>query len=601
MRQYNPFARVRSRLVQLMIPLVLLGASALGAAATDPPGRVARVDLLEGSGSMQVAGAEGWTDDLLNRPLSGGDRVWIDERSRAEMHVGSSVLRLGSRTAVQILTVDDRTVRLSMTAGSLSVRIRELDSGDYFSIQTPAGEVSLQEPGSYRLDVDDSSGRAYLAVWSGNAEVSGPSGVRPVRQEQFAELVAGAEPAIDTMAARDVDSLDLWAQDRDNREDQSSAAQYVSRDVVGYQDLDGYGQWVSEPVYGVIWVPAVAVGWAPYHNGYWNWIAPWGWTWIAGEPWGFAPCHYGRWVHAPRYGWAWVPGPRSGPRPVYAPALVAWRGESNTKVNADVMHRPKVGWVPLGYNEVYNPPFQASPSYVRATNLANTHLAHAELDRYIDEQQHAGARGPERRYANDTVAGAYADAPREAFASAKSIGPPRALAAPIDAVRARFAAHEVLHAPPADRPGSHPVAHPVDYAPAPTTDWPRALAPVRTHSESSAPPDRPPRQAQEVESRTAQTSHFAQPQSMRAIQPIVIAAEPRPSTAAPVRTVGAPPTTVVASRDSQPEAGRRMPAEAIEPEPRQYSAVPSHSATAPSPAAVTAAPDAPPQTGRLVR
>ncbi len=602
MRHYNPFAHVRSRLVQLMIPLIWLAASALGAAATDPPGRVARVNFLEGSGSMQAAGVDGWTDDLLNRPLTGGDRVWIDERSRAEMHVGSSALRLGSRTAVQILTVDDRTVRLSMTAGSLSVRIRDLDSGDYFAIQTPAGEVSLQEPGGYRLDVDDTNGRAYLAVWSGNAEVGGPSGVRPVRQGQFAELVAGTEPAIDTTTARDVDSLDLWAEDRDKREDQSSAAQYVSRDVVGYQDLDGYGQWVSEPSYGVIWVPAVAVGWAPYHNGYWNWIAPWGWTWIAGEPWGFAPCHYGRWVHAPRYGWAWVPGPRSGPRPVYAPALVAWRGESNAKTNPDLMHRPKVGWIPLGFNEVYDPPFQASRSYVRAANLSNTHLAHGEVDRYIDARQQGGARGPERRYANDTVAGAYADAPREAFAAAKAIGPPRAIADPNDALRARFATHETLQASPVDRPVAHLVAHPVDYAPAPTSDWPHAQAPLRSRAESSAPADRPPRQVQAIEGRAAPATHPAQPQATRPIQPVATAAEPHSYALAPVRTVAAPPAAVAAGRDVQPEAGRRMAPAAGDPEIRQYSAAPSHSATAAAPpAAVSAAQDAQPQVGRQVR
>ncbi|HEV7432616.1 MAG TPA: hypothetical protein VGN77_06195, partial [Steroidobacteraceae bacterium] len=106
MRHDNSLARVRTRLAQLMIPLVWLAASALSAADADPPGRVARVNFLEGSGSMQAAGVDGWTDDLLNRPLTGGDRVWIDERSRAEMHVGSTVLRLGSRTAVQILAVD---------------------------------------------------------------------------------------------------------------------------------------------------------------------------------------------------------------------------------------------------------------------------------------------------------------------------------------------------------------------------------------------------------------------------------------------------------------------------------------------------------------
>jgi hypothetical protein len=595
MTHHNSFARVRRPLAQLMIPLVWLAASSLGSADTDPPGRVARVNFLEGSGSMQAAGVDGWSDDLLNRPLTGGDRVWIDERSRAEMHVGSTALRLGSRTAVQILAVDDTNVRLSLTAGSISVRIRNLDAGDHFDIETPAGQVSLRQPGAYRLDVDDSNARAYLAVWTGSAEVSGPSGARPVGQEQSAELVAGAEPAVDTATASNTDSLDLWAEDRDQREDQSSAAQYVSRDVVGYQDLDGYGQWVTEPSYGMVWVPVVAAGWAPYHNGYWNWIAPWGWTWIANEPWGFAPCHYGRWVHG-RYGWGWVPGSRWGPPPVYAPALVAWRGERYPKTNPDIMHRPKVGWVPLGYNEAYDPPFHASPNYVRAANLSNTHLGRADVERYVNERQHSGARGPERRYANDNVAGAYSDAPREAFASAKPIGRPRAFAEPNDSIRAKFAPHEVWSAAPVDRP----VAHPVGYAPVTPTDRPRAPASTRIHVESSQSPDRPPQQAQTRLGRAPQISYVAPSQPDRQLQPVRRESEPRQYSPAPVRSAAPPAAPMAVGRDTRPQT---QPA-VRESEPRQYPSAPVRSAAppaAPPPAPRAVGRDAHPQVSGQVR
>ena len=535
MTHYNSFAAVRRRLVQLMIPALWLAASALSAAATDPPGRVARVDFLEGSASMQAAGVDGWSNDLLNRPLTDGDRVWIDERSRAEMHVGSTALRLGSRTAAQVLAVDDHSVRLSLTAGSVSVRLRDFDSGDHFDIETPAGEVSLQQPGGYRVDVDDSNARAYLAVWTGSAEVSGPSGARPVSQEQSAELAAGAEPTIDTATAGNTDSLDLWAEDRDQAEDQSNAAQYVSRDVVGYQDLDGYGQWVDEPSYGMVWVPVVAAGWAPYHYGYWNWIAPWGWTWIAYEPWGFAPFHYGRWVYAP-HGWAWVPGPRWGPAPCFSPALVAWRGERYPRTNPDIMHRPKVGWVPLGFNEVYDPPFHASADYLRAANLSNTRLGQADIERYIDARRRSGAQGPERRYANDNVAGAYSDAPRETFATANSIGVPRSVAVPNEFLQARFAPHEVSRAAPVDRP----VAHPVGYPAVTTSDGPRAQASTHSHFESSRSLDRPPRQSQEVAGRTARMSYLAPHQSYQPPQSVIRESEPRQYYLAPERTAASP-------------------------------------------------------------
>ena len=223
-------------------------------------------------------------------------------------------------------------------------------------------------------------------------------------------------------ATRIGDSLDRWADDRDVHEEDSLSAAYVPREVVGYQDLDAFGDWYQDPVYGVMWMPVVSrSGWAPYQNGRWSWISPWGWTWVAAEPWGFATCHYGRWVQA-RHGWAWAPGAHGAPRPVYSPALVAWRGERYPRGNPDTTHGRHVGWIPLGFNEVYNPPFGASPGYVRATNLSNTHLGRVDIERYIDERRRSGARGPDRRYINENVSGAYSTAPNEAFASANPVG-----------------------------------------------------------------------------------------------------------------------------------------------------------------------------------
>ena len=93
--RYNSLALTRTRLAPLLILALSLANAASGQTAIDPPGRVARVNYLEGTGSMQAAGVAAWTNDVLNRPLTGGDRLWIDERSRAEMHIGSTALRLG--------------------------------------------------------------------------------------------------------------------------------------------------------------------------------------------------------------------------------------------------------------------------------------------------------------------------------------------------------------------------------------------------------------------------------------------------------------------------------------------------------------------------
>src|ERR1700704_1336542 len=130
----------------------MLFCAAAGAASDDPPARVAHVNLIDGSGQLKLAGTDNWVDDLLNRPLTGGDRLWIGSGSRAEMHIGSTALRLGSGTALQLLAVDDQRVRLRLTTGSVSIRIRDLDSEERFEIETPQGAVSILQPGGYRLD-----------------------------------------------------------------------------------------------------------------------------------------------------------------------------------------------------------------------------------------------------------------------------------------------------------------------------------------------------------------------------------------------------------------------------------------------------------------
>lgn len=87
-------------------------------------------------------------------------------------------------------------------------------------------------------------------------------------------------------------------------------------------------------------------------------------------PWGFAPFHYGRWFQDDgRWGWApglGAPGYEVGfgvPRfPIYAPALVSFFTFG--------AGRP-VGWVPLGINEPYFPPYRASLNYTRNINMTN--------------------------------------------------------------------------------------------------------------------------------------------------------------------------------------------------------------------------------------
>jgi hypothetical protein len=166
------------------------------------------------------------------------------------------------------------------------------------------------------------------------------------------------------------DDFDRWANDRDRIEDTAVSASYVSRDVIGYEELDGWGTWHRTPQYGMVWVPRVTVAdWAPYRTGHWTWISPWGWTWVDDAPWGFAPYHYGRWAYVDRR-WCWVPGHIVSVRPVWAPALVVFVGGSGSGFSLTVGGgtAPGVGWFPLGPGEVYRPAYAVSRTYIQNVN-----------------------------------------------------------------------------------------------------------------------------------------------------------------------------------------------------------------------------------------
>ena len=53
------------------------------------------LNFMEGSVSFQPGGENDWVAAELNRPLVTGDNLWADEDSRAELHIGSTALRLG--------------------------------------------------------------------------------------------------------------------------------------------------------------------------------------------------------------------------------------------------------------------------------------------------------------------------------------------------------------------------------------------------------------------------------------------------------------------------------------------------------------------------
>ena len=345
----------------------------------DPPSRVGRLSYLSGSVSFRPGDVDDWTAATTNYPLHNGDHLWTDNDARAEITVGSSAFRLAPQSAFGFLALDDRTVQVRLSQGSLNVRVRDLGDSESLEIDTPSGAVSLLRSGVYRVDVDSSGDTTSVTVRRGEAEVTASGSAFPVHPEQTAMVVGGGgdSPTYDVRDAIRSDDWEDWCASRDRRWDDARSSRYVSRDVIGYEDLDDNGDWRDTPEYGAVWVPrTVATGWAPYRYGHWAWVEPWGWTWIDDAPWGFAPFHYGRWVYIGG-GWAWVPG-HVVLRPVYAPALVVFVGGRNWSL-AIGAGGEGVAWFPLAPEEPYYPAYHVSNTYVRNVNVTNVNVTNINV------------------------------------------------------------------------------------------------------------------------------------------------------------------------------------------------------------------------------
>lgn len=437
-------------------------------AQDDPPSRVARLNMAQGSVSFEPAGEQTWVAADYNRPLTTGDSLWADQDSRGELHIGSTSMRIGSQTGLSFLNLNDRTVQIQLSQGSLEITLRRLDSDDAYEVDTPNIAFSLLQPGRYRIDVDPEGQTTAVSVFSGAGEVTGGGNSYNLNPGQRASFSGTDTLSYDITNLAPPDDFDNWWQSRDSAEDNSVSARYVSTDMTGYEALDANGTWQDVPDYGEVWVPtSVPDGWAPYHYGHWVWIEPWGWTWIDNASWGFAPFHYGRWAYT--YGhWCWIPGPRVV-RPVYAPALVVFVGSG-----------PNVAWFPLGPREVYVPAYHCSPRYVQYVNVTNTRVTNIQVTNVYNN--YVRQVNTHVTYVNENVRGSVIAVSHDTFVNARPVAR--------ESVRvdvAQIHAAPRMYAPPVAPQRQSLVSASVDARPAPRPPVRVATRPVVTRIQPPPP------------------------------------------------------------------------------------------------------------------
>jgi len=549
-----------SAVLGLALATIAIPKSAFAQDQDDPPGRVARLGYMEGSVSFQPAGEDDWVGAVPNRPMTTGDKLWSDADSRAEVQLGSAVIRLSAMTGFSFLNLDDNTIQIQLTSGSISFTVRRLGDDDDFEVDTPNLAFTATQPGHYRIDANEDGSSTTISVRSGEGEATGYGQSYTLRGGQVGYFSGTDSLDADVEQVGDPDQFDSWAETRDHRFDYSRSAHYLAPDVVGFDDLDDYGDWRDDGDYGHVWFPnRVDAGWAPYHEGHWDWISPWGWTWVDGSSWGYAPFHYGRWVSVGGR-WGWVAGPVAV-RAVYAPALVVFIGGGPGGFGGNV------GWFPLGPREVYVPSYHVSEAYVNRVNISNTTVNVTQVTNvYHTTIINNTTNITNITYANRGVQGAVMVVPQHAFTSAQ----------PVAQARVQVSAQQIAAAPLSGRVAVAPTRESVLGSKAATaghvTAPPAAVASRQVVAKKTPPPPPVPFAKQQQ----ALAAHPGEPlarSQMQTLRPAAAAARPAVKVAPPSKpaqpTTGRPPAN--AARPGQPASApaNRPTAQPNRPEPAQ--------------------------------
>jgi hypothetical protein len=355
----------------------------------DPPARVGRLAIMQGTVSTHASGETQWSPAVLNAPVTDGDSYWTEPQAQAEIEVGASSLWMAESTEFDLTTLNDTALHAAEPQGEVYLHLQSLQPGETYTLETPRGTVTLATGGDYEIGAGDTQNPTTVTVVQGAAQITGNNISLQVHENQTAS-VTGDGSFQGTVGPMTQDSFLTSMLQREQQAQTPQGAPPVVAQMTGCQDLNHYGSWEDTPDYGQVWYPQVGSDWAPYRDGRWSYVAPWGWTWVDAAPWGFAPFHYGRWVQVgPRWGWSPVyPGYAygGGYRPVYAPALVSFFGAGvgigvgvgigfgvgfGLGLGAAYGYGGHIGWVPLGPREAYFPPYGASRAYLGRVNVTN--------------------------------------------------------------------------------------------------------------------------------------------------------------------------------------------------------------------------------------
>ena len=317
--------------------------------------RVARISFIEGKARIRRSSSEDWETLTLNLPVVEGNEISTDDDSRIEIQFDKNKhLRLDSNSYLKIVTLKDQGIAVSISLGSMSLRITSFDkASSFFEIDAPKTTLAVQKAGRYRIDAGKEGEAEVRASVSqgGEARIYSDNAGFTLKNDRSTRIYVDG-PNAGEWENGNVDRFDdefsNWASDRENvvakRLKDAFYDKYYDDDIYGADDLNDNGEWINTSDYGYVWSPnRVALAqysdWSPYRYGNWRWMSPYGWIWVNDEPWGWATYHHGRWFSY-NGRWVWSPyGYYRSSRSWWSPALVV--------IN---IFNSNVCWYPLPYH-----------------------------------------------------------------------------------------------------------------------------------------------------------------------------------------------------------------------------------------------------------
>lgn len=129
--------------------------------------------LSEVFGAVSILHSDGTTaKGESGTPLRAGDAVRVESGSRATVRNAANTLRLNWDTALDLISTEAEPFRAKLRRGSVAAEVSLPDAASW-TFDTPAGPVTLQTSGAYRIDADPARNSIRLNVHTGRALLGG--------------------------------------------------------------------------------------------------------------------------------------------------------------------------------------------------------------------------------------------------------------------------------------------------------------------------------------------------------------------------------------------------------------------------------------------